>query len=265
MRRQVALVAAAALSAPGCGGEEVEVLVTLSLDVDSCTTDAPDWVELTCPTAVGVSLWGAESQSRLEGLCVDLPGTDRTLEALPPLLESVDLSTTADEPIKLEIGLFAPRAASDGCPDVSARTSDLLLYGDTEPTDLSSTVRGLAVDIVCARVDVDSYETCYTTCDGGYNSCFEVGWCQQEHDACAAACAGDDECVTGCQDALAACTADECTAQNAECLAECTEGCETRCGSEHEECLQFGACDARYTTCLDDCDAAPPEGCAFIY
>lgn len=267
MRRQVALVAAAALGAAACGGDKVEVLVTLSLDQESCTTDAPDFVELTCPTAVGVALRGAESEDQLEGACVDLPGTDRTLVALPPLLESVELSTSADEPVRLEIGLFAPRAASDGCPDVSAGDDAMLLYGDTEPTDLSSTVRGLAVNIVCVDVDTDSYETCYTACDDGYNSCIDKTWCQQEYDTCAAACAGDAACLATCQTALDACTPDECTAQNDECLAECGAGsdCAIRCGDEHEECLQFGACDARYTTCLNDCDAAPPASCAAIY
>lgn len=264
-RPRVALVAAALAAA--CGGEEIDVRVTLTIDEASCTIDTPDWVELTCPTAVGVSLWGAESESRLEGSCLDLPGTDRTLEALPPLLESVELSTSADEPVRLEIGLFAPRAASDGCPDVAANDALMLLKGDTEPTDLSSTVRGLAVEIQCVDVDVDYYESCYTVCDDSYNACFETGWCQQEYDTCAAACAGDTTCVMTCQTALESCSADECTTQNQECLDECGEGsdCGIRCGDEHEECLQFGACDARYTTCLNDCDAATPTSCAAIY
>ena len=267
MRRQLALVAAAALGAAACGGEEVEVLVTLTLDQESCTTDAPDWVELTCPTAVGVALWGAESESRLEGACLDLPGTDRTLEALPPLLEAVDLSTSADEPVRLEIGLFAPRAAADGCPDVRARDQDMLLYGDTEPTDLAKSARGLAVEIVCLGVDVDSYEGCYGVCDTAYNSCFAAGWCQQEYDTCAAACAGATDCLMTCQTERDACMTDECAAQNQDCLAACEgqDGCNVRCGNEHTECMQYGACDARYTTCLDECDAAPPDSCAFIY
>jgi len=243
------------------------VPVTLTLDEASCTVDTPDWVELTCPTAVGVSLWGAESEDRLESACVDLPGTDRTLQSLPPLLASVELSTSADEPVVLEIGLFAPHAASDGCPDVSAFDADMRLYGETEATDLSSSVRGLAVNIVCVDVDTDSYQVCYTTCDDTYNSCFEQTWCQQVYDACSGACAaGDADCMAQCQSGLEACMVDECSALSDDCMTGCPEtGCGTRCTDENAECLEFGACDARYTTCLNDCDAAPPPSCAAIY
>ncbi len=266
MRGWIALLAAA-LSGGACKkAEDVEVPVTMTIDTASCTTDAPDFVELTCPTAVGVALWGDTSMERLESACLDLPGTDRTLEALPALLDGVDLSTSTDEPVRLEIGLFAPRAASDGCPDVSERREDMLIYGDTEPTDLSATVRGLAVTIVCLSVELS--ETCYAVCDDGYNACIETGWCQETYDACSAACAeGDASCMSMCQSDFEACMVDECSSLDANCRAGCSgqTGCDARCDSEHDECLQYGACDARYTTCLNDCDTAKPGVCATIY
>jgi hypothetical protein len=257
---------AAALAAFACHrAENVEVPVTMTLDTESCTTDAPDFVELTCPTAVGVALWGDRSQERLEEACLDLPGTDRTLEVLPALLEDLDLSTSGDEPVRLEIGLFAPRAASDGCPDVSEQEEDMLIYGDSEPTDLATSVRGLAVTIVC--VSVESSEVCYTACDDAYNGCTETGWCQQTYDACSAACASDADCLSMCQSDFEACMVDECSSLDADCRAGCDgrAGCDARCDSEHDDCLQYGACDARYDTCLDDCDTAPPGTCATVY
>jgi len=264
--RPAALVAA--LAALGCKGKDVEVPVTMTLDMASCTTDYPDSVELTCPTAVGVSLWGGESAERLESECIDLPGTDRTLVALPSLLADVDLSTSsADEPVRLEIGLFAPQSAGDGCPDVQDFDAKMLLYGDTEPIDLAAP-RGFAVNIVCLDVDVDFYQGCYTDCDDTYNSCFEQTWCQQDYDACVAACTeGDAGCMSACQSDLEACMVDECSALNEDCMAGCSgdAGCDTRCASENTECLEYGACDARYTTCLNDCDTATPTSCASIY
>lgn len=157
---------AAGLAAFACKkAEDVEVPVTMTIDTASCTTEEPDFVELTCPTAVGLTLWGDESADRLQSVCLDLPGTDRTLVALPPLLDTVDLSTMTTEPVRLEMGLFAPRAASDGCPDVSENHADMLLKGDTEPTDLSSTVRGLAVTIVCVSVESSEEITAWFAID----------------------------------------------------------------------------------------------------
>jgi len=258
---------AAGLAAFACKkAEDVEVPVTMTIDTASCTTEEPDFVELTCPTAVGLTLWGDESADRLQSVCLDLPGTDRTLVALPPLLDTVDLSTMTTEPVRLEMGLFAPRAASDGCPDVSENHADMLLKGDTEPTDLSSTVRGLAVTIVC--VSVESSEVCYTACDDAYNPCLDIGWCQQTYDSCSAGCAdGDTECLSMCQTAFEACMVDECSSLDEDCRTGCSgqEGCETRCTDEHNECLKLGACDARYDTCLNDCDVAPPGTCATVY
>jgi hypothetical protein len=270
VRRWAALFAVVpALTVAGCGGENTAISVTLALDIDTCTTDAPDWIELTCPTAVGVALVGAESDEALETSCLDLPGTDRTLEALPPLLDQVDLTTAADQPVRLEIGLYAPRAASDGCPDVDDAATDMLLYGDSDPADLANTTaRGLSVTLVCVDVDADSYETCATACDDAYNTCIAAGWCQQQHDICTAGCAdGHDDCLAMCQAELDACTADECAALDQDCRAGCNgqDGCDTRCNDENTSCLQYGACDGRYDTCLLDCDTAPPAACASIY
>jgi hypothetical protein len=60
---------------------------------------------------------------------------------------------------------------------------------------------------------------------------------------------------------------DECSAARNACLAECSgqTGCDTRCDDEHDLCLQYGACDGRYETCLLDCDAAEADDCAFVY
>lgn len=264
-RAAVLLVAALA---GGCGGETVEVPVTLALDAESCTTDIPDYIELTCPTAVGVALWGADSAERLQESCVDLPGTDRTLTALPPLLADVQLSTTADEPVRLEIGLFAPRSAGDGCPEVAARPADLLLYGETEPTDLATTLRGISVQMVCVDVSVGEWEACAGACDDGYNACIETGYCMQALAECNAACRdGDEQCAADCQGRLDECVADECRAARAECTAECPAAtdCDTRCDDEYALCMEWGACDGRYETCLLDCDEAPPSSCAAVY
>lgn len=257
-----------------CGGDAVLVPVTLTLDSETCTTSAPDLVALSCDSSVGV--WvrtgDPEAPDTLEQACIDFASTDKTLADLPEILSTVDLSGLGGGEVWLELGVFSPSSAEQGCPEIADFSDDMVVYGETVATEIGGTSRGLMIELLCYAVDDGStFELCRADCIEAHDYCpdaAESGTCDLEYDDCLNACDPDDDaCFIACDDTYTVCL----DAQPMPCgdaLCPCLDGCggdiacEDACYETYDSCIVTN-CDQTYQTCLGSCSAAQ-DSCAAV-
>ena len=262
-----------ALLATACGGDELLVPVTLTLDSSTCTTKAAGQINFSCNSAVGawVRRGDPAEPDTVDDACVDFASDGADLAGLPGILsQSVDLSGLSGGELWLEMAVFSPASAADGCPDVSAFSDQMAVYGRTVTTEISGTSRGLTVELFCYAVDDGSTEdACTTDCNEEHDYCpdaFESGPCDLDYDDCFAACPVDDEpCYALCDGAYDTCIEDQPTpCSDAEDL--CYDGCagdltcEDDCCNGYYDCVMAN-CETAHTVCLGRCSAMQ-DSCA---
>jgi hypothetical protein len=265
------LLLCAALSA--CADPKV-VPMTLSLDRDSCGTDEPGRLLLSCAAAVGVTLRSRTDGSVLEQACEDLPGAERTLAELPAVLSRIDLSGLTEPSIWLELGLFTPRSAADGCPAVGEGRTEMALWAAVT-VELAGG-EGALVELECSQIGRSS-AGCNQACDDGYLVCSNDGGrtaCDLAHQSCADSCDDDKSwCLSYCENGRQLCIASggesACGLVLDGCFFHCDEEysgdaedrCEIRCYDDYQSCLQTGFCEQRQAQCRDGCGES---GCAAL-
>jgi hypothetical protein len=270
-----ALAVLLGVTAAGCGGDSVLVPVTLNLDSLTCGTNSPAQVSLSCDSAVGawVRRGDPADPSTAEDACVDFASNGESLADLPAVLsDSVDLSGISAGDVWLEIGVYSPASAADGCPDISALDSHMVAYGRTSPSDLSNASRGIELIVACYAVDVGiASDTCTADCEEDlttYCPCgAESGPCDRLLDDCYNACAADDEpCYAACDADWETCIDDQptpCDDALTRCLDDCSGDltCEDACYDDYDDCIAAG-CQTAHTTCLARCSALEDATCA---
>ena len=275
MRAATAAIAIAAALA-GCGGDPPVVPVTLELDGDSCGTEQPDEVLLSCAAAVGVLVRSRQDGAVLEEACVDLPGTERTLAALPPVLSGVDLSGLSEPSVQLELGVFTPRSAVQGCPQVGDGRPEMAVWA-AESLELDGADRAV-VRLECAGIGRNS-GGCADACDDEYVTCESDGGqtaCGAAYESCAASCDDDESwCFSYCENGRQECLENDgwsaCELVLDGCVIRCDDEysgdaeseCEQDCYGDYQMCREVGFCELLQEDCLDDCEPDGPT-CASL-
>ncbi len=271
-RRALALAGLAALAA-ACAGDELLVPVTLTLDSATCTTKSPAQISFTCDSAVGawVRRGDPADPDTVEDACVDFPTDGGDLAGLPALLSSsVDLSGLSGGELWLEMAVYSPASAADGCPEVATFSEQMALYGRTVTTEISGTSRGLTVELFCYAVDDGSTaDACTADCEEVHTYCpdaFESGPCDLDYDDCANACdPADEPCFALCDEAYDTCLEDQptpCSDAEDACYDGCAGDltCEDDCCNAYYDCVAAN-CETSHTTCLGRCSALQ-DSCA---
>lgn len=257
-----------------CGGDEVLVPVTLNLDSASCATNSPSQVTLSCDSAVGawVKRGDPADPDVVESSCVDFASTGMSLAELPAVLsDTVDLSGISAGDVWLEIGVYSPATAADGCPDIAALDDHMVAYGQTSPSDIANASRGIAIILACYAVEVGTtFDVCTADCAEANTYCpcaAESGPCDLLYDDCYAACADtDDPCLAACDADWETCIDDQptpCDDRLTVCLDDCNGDltCEDLCYDDYDTCVAMN-CETANTTCLGRCDARQDATCA---
>jgi hypothetical protein len=261
----------AALAA--CGGEEVLIPVTLNLDSSTCATNSPAQVTFSCDSALGawVRRGDPADPDTSESACVDVATNGMTLAALPEILsQSIDLSGISAGDVWLEIGVYSPASADDGCPEIAALDQNMSVYGRSRATDLAGPSHGITLILQCYAVDDGSeLDACTTRCNEVHDYCptaYESGPCDLDSNACYEACPADDEpCYAACDADYDVCIEDQptpCNDADTICYEECMGdiNCEDECCMKYEECVQDN-CETSHTVCLGRCEALQ-DSCA---
>ncbi len=266
---------ALALGLAACGGEEVVVPVTLNLDSLTCDTNSPSQVSLGCDSAVGawVRRGDPADPDTSEEDCIDFASNGQTLADLPAALaDKVDLSGISSGDVWLEIAVYSPATAADGCPEISAFDDHMVAFGRTRTTDISNASRGITLILACFAVDTGvALDTCTADCDEDQTTyCLcgaESGPCDRVYDDCYTACAADDEpCYAACDADWDTCIEDQptpCDDALTPCLEDCTGDltCEDACYSDYDSCVAAN-CETAHSVCLDRCNAQEGATCA---
>jgi len=250
------------------------VPVTLNLDSASCGTNTATQVSLSCDSAVGawVKRGDPADPDISEDACVDFASDGESLAALPALLsDSVDLSGISSGDVWLEIGVYAPASAADGCPEISALDDHMIAYGRTSTTDISNASRGVTLIVSCFAVDTGlTMDTCTADCAETHTYCpyaAESGPCDLIVDDCYNACAADDEpCFAACDADWDVCIDDQptpCDDVLTPCLDECTGDltCEDDCYEDYDDCVAMN-CETLNDTCVARCGVVEDATCA---
>lgn len=251
--------------------------VTLNLDSLTCATNAPSQVTFSCDSAVGawVRKGDPADPDTAEQACVDFASDGKSLADLPTVLaDSVDLSGISAGDVWLEIGVYSPATAADGCPEISALDEHMIAYGRTSPSDLANASRGVKLILACFAVQTSATSTldeCTADCEEDrtmYCPCgAESGPCDRIWDDCYNACAADDEpCYATCDADWNTCIDDQptpCDDALTGCLADCNGdlNCEDACYDDYDSCIAMG-CETANTVCLARCNAADAATCA---
>lgn len=269
------LAALALVGGLACGGESVVVPVSLALHPGTCTTKVPDQIALTCDSSVGawVKRGDPAEPDTVEEDCVDFASNGQTLAGLPEILSSgIDLSGIGAGQVWLEIGMYSPSTAADGCPDISDLADQMVVYGRTSPTEIENASRGFAIDLFCYAVqDGSDPEMCATDCETAFTSCpdaFESGTCDLDWEECLNACPIDDEpCMVLCDESYDDCIDSEptpCADAETACYDDCAGDltCEDGCTDDYDACVEMN-CETSHTTCRSRCDVLQqPDLCA---
>ena len=268
MRRCLAL--ALALGACG-GGETVGVQVSLGLDEISCMTTDPTRVTFSCATSVGV--WVREADDGgfagpiLRQACVDLPGDSPSLADLPQVLAGIDLDGLDDRAVIVELAVYSPGSAADGCPTLDDFVIETMVYGETTAIVLSAAEGGLDLELFCEIYD-DPTELCEEDCQLGYDTCVAepVDPCDTAYDTCIAGCSEDDlDCQSQCDADYETCTKGDgevsCERADGDCYAQCDvdgggDECYSLCDTQYAACVE-ARCTAERDTCVEGCADDP--------
>lgn len=273
-RLRLPLIALAAGLA-ACGGEEVLVPVTLNLDSLTCGTNSPTQVTLSCDSAVGAWVRHGDpaDPSTSEEACVDFASDGKSLADLPAILaDTVDLSGISAGDVWLEIAVYSPASAADGCPEISELDDHMVAYGRTPTTDIAKATHGVTLILACYAVDVGTaFDVCTADCEEDltmYCPCgAESGPCDRISDDCYNACAPeDDPCYAACDADWTTCIEDQptpCDDVLEPCLEECNGDltCENACYDDYDDCVAMN-CETANTVCLGRCNAAQDATCA---
>ena len=278
MRKRLAIVI---LALAACSGEELLVPISLDIDSATCNTKLPAEVTFTCDSAVAV--WvrrgdPAEPETS-DNACVDFATSGQSLAGLPASLsDTVDLSGLGAGDLWVEVAMFSPGAAADGCPDIAPPyPAQVSIYGRTRITDIGGTSRGLKTQLFCYAVnDGTPLADCMTRCDEVRDYCpdaFESGPCDLDSEDCYNACAADDEpCFALCDRSYEVCLDDQptpCTDADTVCYARCADDdvpCQDECDDLYNDCIDancetdYAVCQGRCTAMPDSCATAPPGG-----
>ncbi len=272
MTRRLVLAGLAALVA-ACSGESLLVPTTLSLDSSTCNTKAPGEISFSCDSAVGVWVRRGDpaEPDTSDKACVDFPTSGSSLAGLTDILsDSVDLSGLGAGDLWVEMAVFSPGTAAEGCPEIAEYSDQMSIYGRTRVAEVGGTSRGLKVQLFCYAVnDGTPPADCMTRCDEVHDYCpdaFESGPCDLDYDDCFAACGAEDEpCFALCDRSYEICLGDQptpCTDYDNVCYEEC-EGdvnCEFECDDLYNDCIAAN-CETDYTVCQGRCDVMP-DSCA---
>ncbi|HEU5054980.1 MAG TPA: hypothetical protein VFU21_00585 [Kofleriaceae bacterium] len=272
MTRRAAWLAFALAAA--CGGEELEVPIRLNLDIATCNTEAPGDISFSCDSAVGVWVRRGDpaDPDTSEDACVDFATSGESLAGLPDVLSSsVDLSGLSAGDLWVEMAVYSPGAAADGCPEIVAPYPEQTsIYGRSRVTNVGGTSRGLKVQLFCYAVnDSTPLADCNSRCDEIHTLCpdaFESGPCDLDVDDCYTACGVDDEpCLALCDTEYEACLADQptpCNDADIICYEECQEdiNCQYECDDLYNACIAAN-CETDYTVCQGRCGAMQ-DSCA---
>lgn len=271
-RRRLAL-GGLAVAAAACGGDSLLVPVTLTLDSATCTTKAPDRISFTCDSAIGawVRRGDPEEPATVEDACVDFATTGGDLADLPAALSSsVDLSGLGGGDLWLELAVYSPGSAADGCPDIAALSTDMAVYGRTVTTEISGTSRGLTLELFCYAVnDGSDLAACMADCEEVHDYCpcaAESGPCDLDYDDCLNTCPADDEpCYAVCDGDYDTCLDDQptpCDDALTLCFDTCAGDltCEDDCYLTYDDCVAAN-CETSHTVCLGRCGALQ-DSCA---
>jgi hypothetical protein len=265
-----------ALLAAACGGEELLVPITLELDSATCNTKVPGEINFTCNSAVGVWVRRGDpaEPDTADDACVDFASDGADLAGLPAILsQSVDLSGLGAGELWVEMAVYSPGAAADGCPEIDTYPSEMSIYGRTRATEIGGTSRGLKTQLFCYAVDDGTpLADCMTRCEELNTGCpdaFESGPCDLDYDDCYNACPVDDEpCYALCDGAYDTCLADQptpCDDAETICLDECMGDltCEDECDDDYYDCVAANCvtantvCQGRCSAMQDSCASAP--------
>jgi hypothetical protein len=275
MRRAMA----ALLVVAACGkGDPAALSVEMRLDAASCTVADPDALQLDCAATAGVWLRGGASGDILDQACVDFGGAGQhTLADLPPLLAGVDLSTASTGDVWIEVAVYAPWSANQGCPTPDALpggAAELIVSGSSERARLSGSTGSLEVLLSCSSLPASEEPdpACLTGCDTELDECFdeiERLACEDAEDLCADACPpADDECEEACEVDFVTCVSRPevvCGPELVGCLETCdpeTDDC-FDCEDVYLDCLDE-TCNSQFDSCSDECEDPADGGCASI-
>lgn len=259
--------------AAACGGDSILVPITLSLDSATCNTKAPSEISFTCDSAVGVWVRRGDpaAPDTVDDACVDFATSGTNLAGLPERLSSsVDLSGLGAGELWVEMAVFSPAAASDGCPEITDYADQMSVYGRTRATEIGGPSRGLKAQLLCYAVDDGTaLDACMTDCEELAVYCpdaAESGPCDLDYDDCANACAVDDEpCYALCDASYEVCLDDQptpCADAETACVEECQGDltCEDDCYDGYDTCVRAN-CQTANTVCTGRC-AAMQDSCA---
>jgi len=277
---RLALALALAAGA-GCGSDPVVAIrVQMALDPDTCNGVAPDLVQLDCDAVVGVWLRVEPGDAILDHACVAVSAGQHTLAELPALLATTNLSTASTSSAYVEVAVYAPWRASDGCPapeDVDSGTdpSRTIVWGFSEAVALGKSDDNFDVILSCDAIATPGQETdCPELCATDRQDCLagaSVVACDAGRDTCLGGCpAGDDLCEATCQDQHDSCLADtidgNCELGFQDCTFDCDPGdqeCADFCDADRRECLAIDCAD-EFTDCVDLCGDGEPPQCAQV-
>jgi hypothetical protein len=257
-----------------CGGEQVVVPVTLNLDSLTCGTNTANQVSLSCDSAVGawVKRGDPADPDVSEDACIDFASDGKSLADLPAILsDNVDLSGISAGDVWLEIGVYGPASASDGCPEITALDDHMIAYGRSYTTDISKASHGFTVILACFAVDTGlTMDTCTADCAAAHDYCpcsAESSSCDLISDECYNACAPDDEpCYAACDADWDTCIEDQptpCDAVLEPCLDGCNGDltCENACYDDYDDCVAAN-CETANATCVARCGIVEDAACA---
>jgi hypothetical protein len=256
----------------------------MAIDLASCGVAEPESILLHCAATAGVWLRAASDGRVLDQACVDFDdlgdggqGEDGgdpfdplwTLADLPPLLAGVQLTTTIDEEVRVDVAVYVPWSASDGCvppdrlPD-GAPAPELVVSGGSLPDRLSESPSGLPITLACSAppLPADEWAECEDRCFDEEDLCFDEAGVDPCFDAffdCTSPCE-DLKCETMCEEALDACLGltpeGTCFLESKPCRDECAENplCKADCDGENLDCLDR-VCPAVFDECAEGCGA----------
>lgn len=260
------VVLALALGAACGGSDEVAVTVQMSLDPATCVVTEPASVQLDCDTTAGVWLRG-EAGEILDQACVDFTGELPTLADLPSLLAGVDLSTASSGDMWVDVAVYAPWHAADGClaPDdlpEGGGLPQIIVRGSSGSVTSSGQNGSVQVLLDCDSIGppIDTGQ-CDQMCSSDLEACFNGDrpiQCENELTVCLDGCT-DQACDVECEDTFNGCLAATpegvCELDFETCTDDCLEGdeqCVAACDQDYEGCVDQ-ACSGAYDECTSGC------------
>jgi len=237
--------------------DPTEIDVQMTLDAETCSIDEPGVIRLDCGGMVGVWLRDEATGATLGQACANLPEGETLDKLTTEHLAGVDLATTSNDAVRVEVAVYGGWTDADGCLPPAELPAEgapqIIMSGSSEPVTFADSDGRLDVALGCEPGNIATpaeIGACENVCiqnRGQCNSFDAFNACIDEETACLIPMCLNQAC------------ADNCNENDLDCLFDCVEPkCGAMClANVFFPCLDAAStalCERQFDTCLFGCE-----------